>query len=357
MGSTSYDVSYYAPAFTVTIGGSELEAEISKIITNITITKALNKQDEFKIQIKDELKGGKFHWQDNKLFKMGSEVSIELGYSGNMSQKVEGVVQNVDTRFTNDIPSTFTIQGVDKAFKLLAAKSEPQTYLKKDSDIVSTIAGTVGLSSKVDATKLTFEEKKKKGDTSYLEFIQTMVSQNADYEFMISEGKLVFRKADISSSAVATLTWGRTTNSFDPTMNLTQMITGVTVRAWDQKNKVKIEGTAKAGAEFTQEGGKSLGSTQAKKVYGDVIKIITDKPVDSAEEASEIALAHLIEATNQFIKAKIQTIGNPAITPGVCVEVEGINDWPDGKYYVEKAEHTIDADKYITSFEGRRNAS
>ncbi len=364
MCANSVSVEKYAPAFTVKINGQELDADISKIIPKIEITKALSQPDNFSFEVQDQMKGGKLELLDvdeeSCKFKAGDKVSINLGYSGNMTQTVDGIIRKVDVDYASEMIPIIKIEGEDKGFRLLTAKSESVTYLnKKDSDIITEIADKVSLQADVgDNTTIEFPEKKKKGDTSYLSFIKNITSRNAGFEFMISEGKLVFRKSKIDSAAVVTLEKVKDILSFKSEKNLESQLTKVTVRAWDQLNKVKIEGTASAGDETPQDSAKTLGSTKAQEVYTQgVEKIITDIPVDTEAEANEIAKAKLVEATNKFIKIQVQCIGTPEIKPGVCVEIKGVGKENEGKYYVEKSTHAIDADKYTTSFNGRSNVS
>jgi phage protein D len=354
MSESFTSVNLYAPGFVVKIAGQD---EISSYVSKVVITKALTQADQFSIEVKDYQENGQFKWLGSDTLKVGNQVSIELGYTGNLDQKVEALILNINTKYETNVTASITLEGVDKVYRLLTARSESETYQKKkDNEIVSAIASEVGLQADVDTTGITFEEKKKKGDISYLEFIKILASRNAGFEFMITEGKLLFRKAKINEDGVVTLSNDKEIFSFKPTLNTSELVSEVEVRTCDQKNKEVIIGKAPAGSEFKQEGNKQLASEVAKEVYGAVKKVISDLPVDTKEEADEIALAALVESGNKLIKVEVECIGIPEITPGVCVEIEGTGDLYDGKYYVEKAVHNMDVDKYRTTFNARRNA-
>jgi len=357
MSDSFTDVSRYAPAFTIKIKGQDLSSDAFKLVSKITVSKELRKPDRFSFEMQDEMKEGKLQWVGHSNFTTGNDISITLGYSGNLVQKVEGIITDVSGQFTQSVASSFTVSGEDKGYRKLTGNSKPVVWQKKkDSEIVSAIASEVGLSTTVDATSIQFPERKKKGDTSYFHYIDSLAGKNASYEFMISEGKLIFRKAKISSSAVVTINWGVEITEIKPVMNLSQMVTEVQVKSWDQKQKKLIMGSATAGQEPNQEGSNTLGTSKAKTAYGEILKVINEIPVETVEEAKEVALAHLVEIGNQFIKANITCIGIPEIMPGVCVEVKGVGANFEGKYYVEKSVHTISKDGYTTEFDGRRNS-
>jgi phage protein D len=181
-----------------------------------------------------------------------------------------------------------------------------------------------------------------------------MVIENKEFEFFVSDGKLVFRKAKTKDSPAVELQWGLHLLSFEPSLNLSGILTGVTVKWWDEKKCEAIEGKAKTSDETAVGSGKTAGKI-AKEVYGNIEKIITHQPVDSKNEAKNMAIAVLNNANAGFITGEGKTIGIPAITPGVVIELKDLGDWFSGKYYVTGTTQTIDGEGYYTTFQVRRN--
>jgi phage protein D len=223
---------------------------------------------------------------------------------------------------------------------------------KKDSDIVKDIAGKVGLSAVVDATKITHKDKNTDGKQSFLEFIRDMVKQNAGFEFFISEAKLYFRKAKISSGPILTLEWGKHIENFSATVNLSDMITGVKVSGFDDKKSIDV--TVNAGAEQMIGSSGTLGSKAAKELGEKMESIPTNIKTEAA--LKERATARLEEASSKYVVASVKTVGIPEIVPGVCVKLDGLGKDFSEKYYVFKATHTINSSGYKIDFEARRNA-
>jgi phage protein D len=309
--------------------------------------------------VQDEIRSGKLVWlgHEDNLFKFGNEVSIKLGYVGNLGQTVQGQIQNISAEFFTGASPTFTVEGRDKAYKLLLERSEARVFRqKKDSDVVREIAQELHLSPEVDSTDDAPADKTKQNGTSYYDFIKTLVSRNRGFQFYLSEQSLFFVKERRADDPILTLRWGRELMSFRPSLSSAQAVSEVIVRGWDRTRKRPIEGHARAGEEGRQEEGRRLASQVARDIYGDVVRVIDDRPVRSPDDARRIALGELQQASNEFITGSSETIGIPEITPGVCVSLEGVGDWFSGKYFVKKSTHTIDASGYRTTFEFRRNA-
>ena len=358
MSTTAADISYYAPEFIIEINSREIFAEISKTILSVNIDQELNKTNNFRFEVQDEFKGGCFQWLGHDLFKYGNNVSIQMGYVHNMHTMTEGKIQNISANFSKGTAPTFTVEGSDSAYKFLMEKSEAKVFIKKkDSEIAREIAQMekAHLEAVVDETKIVFPSKTKQGGKSYFEFIKDMAKSNG-FEFSLSGRKLYFVKPKKEKDAILTLKWGEELINFRPALNTAQAITEVVVRSWDRTGKKHIEVKVKSGEETKQEKGKQLASQIAREIYGDVVKVITDRPVSSVKEAREVAKSELKKASADFIKASAETIGIPELKPAVFINIEGLGDWFSGKYYIEKVTHRIDNNGYRTNFEASRNS-
>ncbi len=353
--SETLDIKGYVAGFEIKIDGTKLEPVTSRSINSVTITKKMGQADYFQFKLQDKLEDGKFKLMSNKVFALGNKASVSIKSIGK-SVTMQGHIEEIVPRFSDGDVHTFDVSGKDKALAGLAEESGYKCYTKKkDSEIVKAIAGEVGLSAKVDATAGAAPEKKeKKGGTSYLAFIQKMVMQNKGFEFFVSDGNLVFRKSKVQSSPEKKFEWGKNLKRFEPRENLTGIITGVTVRWWDEKKQEGIVGEASASDETAVGSGKTAGKI-AQSVYGDVKKTIDDEPVDSKDEAKNIAVAVLCDTNKELVTAEVESDGVPDVEPGEMVEIKGVADQFAGNYYIYASTHTIDSQGYRTEFSIRRN--
>ena len=261
MAITAADTSYYAPEFTVEVNGREIAADVSKRILNLTIEQVVNKTNNFRFEVQDEFRNGRFQWLGHELFKYGNTVKIEMGYVNNMHKLLEGKIQNIAATFSKGTAPTFTVEGSDKAYDFLMEEGEPKIFKKKkDSDIAEIIAKMpkTQLDAVVDDTKHVFPTKTKKGGKSYFTFLKEMAQSNG-FEFYLSGRKLYFVKVKKDKDAILTLTWGKELISFNPSLNTDQAISEVVVRSWNRSSKEPIEARANAGEETRQEDRKKTG--------------------------------------------------------------------------------------------------
>ncbi len=355
--SDKLDVSYYAPVFELKLDGKDIEKidpALKKCITSITVTKAIGQSDHIKFDVQDQMEAGQFTWLDKNIFEMGQQINAALGYSGNVSHKAEAHVQEVSTGFTSGLAPTLTIEGSHIAFTKMTKSTKELVFKeKKDSEIVKHIAGILKVGTQIEATSVKFDLKTKKSEATYMEFISNLVSENSRFEFFISEGKLFFRQAKIDESPRITLTWGQDLVSISPSADMAKMITGVVALASLNKKTSRVK--VAAGIEKKVDPGKTLGSVLAKKYVGENLEYVTARPTDSTEELKALAEARLEEQNRDFVTAEGSTVGIPELSPGMCIQLEGLGQKFSGKYYVGKTVHTIDGSGYKVNFSVRSN--
>lgn len=353
---TQAKIRYYAPEFKIEINSAELKAEVSHTILSLRVEQEVNRTNAFDFVIQDEFKVGAFKWLGHEPFKFGNTVSVSMGYAGHVIKMVEGKIQNIDANFFEGTAPTFTARGSDNAYEFLTTPSDTKVFIQKtDSAIVREIAQMAHLEAVVDETEEVAPTKTKRGGRSYFDFLRHLAAANR-YEFYLSGRQLCFTMPKKDKEPSATLKWGKDIISFKPMLNTSQAVTKVVVRGWDRSGGQRIEASASAGDEQTQEQGRRLASQIAREIYGDVVRVITDRPVRSVREARQEAQGELERASDNFITGTVETIGIPELRPRECIRINGLGEWFSGKYYIEKITHRIDQNGYRSSFNVKRNA-
>lgn len=354
------DVSYLTPAFNIKLEGTALTAEQLNIVTSVTVTKGIGKADHFSFEVQDIMENGQFKWLGNDLFKMGKKVNISLGYAGKTGHTIEAHIDTISPSFSSGMAPTFKVEGSHKGFTLMTEDSELKDYSeKKDSAIISEIAGVVGLGSEVDTTEEAEPDAKEFKDAgqSYWSYIGTIAARNKEFEYFVDDGKLYFRKAKVGDSPVLTLTWGQHLLSFSTSVDVSKLYSEVIVLSRNGPQDTDIEGKATAGSENLTKLGSKFGSELAKEAFdGKKIKYMVKGSAGDKSEADGIALAKLESGSLKLISGTCKSLGFPAIKPGVVVELKGLGDIFSGKYYVSDSTHTIGSSGYDCSFSIWRNA-
>lgn len=346
------DQTFYAPSFKVKLDGSDVKPDLLRSITSITVTKQLGGSDYIKFDVQDRIENGSYVWLDSGALDIGKKINVVMGYADNRKLKAEAHIMTSTVSFTSSLPPVFSVEGSHQTFNRLNKMNEILFYKEKtDSDMVKDIAKKAGLSVKAESTTYKYPMQKTDGKKTFMEFIKEIADRNAGYEYFVFEGKLNFRKADISSSPLVTLIWGQHLTKFSPTINLDKMITGVKYHG--AEDKTNLLGEAKAGAEKKIDSKGTLGSVEAKNVGEKIVEVRTSLTVKA--ELQALANAHLERITADYVTASSATVGIPELIPGSRIELKGLGKKFSGKYYITKTTHTIDGGGYKTDLQLRRN--
>lgn len=357
MAVSSVFVGSYAPFFSIVINNTKLPAEVSFAVKRVQVTQQLNQSNDFNFVVQDESQGGQFIFLGREPFKIGNEVTIAMGYTGRVVKVGRGKINNISAEFSQGMAPSFTVEGADSAYHFLKAPRQTEEFTNKtDSQIVRAIASRANMVPEVDdVDREPTPRKFKKGGKSYFDFITDLASDNG-YEFHLAGTRLYFRPADRRRAPMMALGWGETLISFRPVINTANAVTQVIVRGWDRQRRRTIEATVNAGDEERTEEGGQLGSEVARGFFGEVTKEITDRPVNSVEEARNIGLAELQRSSDSFITGSAETVGMPELQVGEYVSLTGLGEWFSGKYYIDKITHRLDQSGYQTSLELKRNS-
>jgi uncharacterized protein involved in type VI secretion and phage assembly len=81
--------------------------------------------------------------------------------------------------------------------------------------------------------------------------------------------------------------------------------------------------------------------------------IVVDQPVATENEAKKMAQALCDELGGEFVYADAQAYGNPEIRPGRIINLQGMGDRYNGKYYVTETRHFYSQRVHTTDFSVR----
>jgi phage protein D len=171
-----------------------------------------------------------------------------------------------------------------------------------------------------------------------------------DFEVLVVDGKLHFRKAGSGEGGAAQLTlrWGEELLSFRPRLTGVQQVDEVVVRAWDPIAKQTIEETSKV-TELGSTIGIARDSIVAASGRGKVT--VADRPVFSGAEAKELAKSLASHLGNAYLEGDGAAKGNPGLRAGTKVTIEGVGTRFGGTYTVSSTTHVYRSAKgYETLF-------
>jgi phage protein D len=358
---------YLTPDFKVELDGSALTVDLSRNITDVSVTLQPDTMDQCSLTLANPYPELPWtHGEHADLFKEGAGLKVSMGYVGELEVMFDGEVASIGVSFPESGTSTLKITGRSKLHRLKRS-TNTRTFLgKTDSQIVSEVvsASGTGMSAQADATT-GVREYVIQNNLSDLDFIHELAKRNR-YEVYGVGSTLYFAKPRDAKPKAYTMVWGRTAKTFEgelvplrsftPNLDSQSQVSEVVVRGRDL-NKKTIEGTAGKGKEDSTMEGSVTGPEAANKAFGTATPLtVTDQPVATKEEADALAKALYNKTAQRFITGNGASIGLPKLRAGVVVEIEGVGPRFSGAYYVTSSVHSLGSGGYSTSFTVRRNA-
>ncbi len=279
--------------------------------------------------------------------KIGDAMQVDLGYADSVSTLFLGEAVSLEPRWAEGAPPTLVVRGMDRLHRFKRGTQIRFWEDKKDSDIVSEIAGDLGLQTAIDATS---EQHKYtlQNNLSDAEFLKYLARRN-HYELFVLDQELNFKKPPAGGSTEVEMTCGSEVIDLRFRLNALGQVGEVIVRGWDIFEKKEIVGKADKG-KLTKGGGKKYGIELAESAFGSSKAYVTNYPVANQTQANDLAAALLGGQASQFLRGTGRCRGNPDLKPGATVNLKQFGDY-SGKYYVVATRHHIGPQGYITDFD------
>ncbi|MFI0418844.1 phage late control D family protein [Spongiactinospora sp. 9N601] len=378
------DPDRYAPEFEVFIEGVEADPTTKNDILDIKVHRDIDEMSGFDLELNnwDDV-GLKFKHSDSRRFRLGSRVSVRLGYADKLLTVATGTISTLAPKFPDGASPTVSVSGVDGMLRLKdrkPAKEDDKTFTRMaDWQIAERIArrnrlrvvttqegpvhDLVVQKNQDDAAFLMERAKRLDFDCFILPDPDT--GEETLYFIRPTDGRdgrpiRLFRltyQPGLTTGPTA-LPEGLVPNllDFTPTLTVSQQVSKLTVRGWDPRTKQELAFTATAenlpAGQNTADG--ESGPQAADSAAGGRQEVLVDAPVTSQQEARELAIALLRERSYEFITATGRVAGLPELRPGDNVEIFGLGRRFSGTYFVKRVEHTLGASGFFTTFTGRR---
>ncbi|NOU71168.1 hypothetical protein GC098_06960 [Paenibacillus sp. LMG 31458] len=340
---------FYAPSYLISVDGTKISDTIAIDILRVE-TSIDGTADSFSFRIANayDITNNEFQWLST--FSLGKAIEISLGYVDKMTAVFSGHITSVVVDFPEEGAPGLVVRGMDISYLMMKGTKSRSWNKKKYSDVVEEIAKTYGFKTHIDATTTEFPALSQSQINDY-HFIQNLANL-VNYDFFVVGKNLYFRKPLTAMTSLMTLEMGKTLRSLMIDMNLAEQITGVTVRAWDNKELKVIEGKS---ASITKLGSNSKTGKDILASKGDFVEHMYTN-VTSVEEAKSYANAILNRRAMKLISGNGECIGIPEIRAGRYIKLSGVGKSFDQTYYITGATHIYDDEGYTTRFQLGGNA-
>jgi len=350
---------YFAPAFVVTVGGDDLVRDLYLTVASVKVDLQEKAAGRFTITVTNA-----FNWEhrefvagDNEeridlleLFRFGAEVEVKLGYGepAMLMPVIQGTVTEVSTSFTSGGAPALEIAGYDRLYPLTIGTLPDNWEEKRDSDVVSLIAGKHGLDTMVVETSPVKPRIEKEGETD-LSFLGKLADRNRATFYIDEDGLLYFGPRRRDRTADFTLPWGGGLTAFSPEASLGSQIAAVEVVGTSATTGEHVVGRAERGEEEGRDPGDETGSELLASALADQPVLRVRVGIHTREEAQARAQALLDERAQDFLKGSAECVGLPEIRPDMNVALEGLGKTFSKTYWVSGVVHEISGSGFKTS--------
>jgi len=344
------------PQFELSSGNTQIDPELKADITTVEVTEDVDMPAmlTFNLVLWDSTRQ-QINEDYFSEFALGTPLELAMG------------IDEVAPIFTGEVTAlapefgglargdNLKIQAYNRLYRLQFGTQQRTFEKMTSSDIASSIADEVGLTSTVD-NSVAKHSHVTQNNISNLKFLNKLATP-INYEVLVEDKTLYFRESQESQGHTLSLTYRNELIEFTPRQRALPLGEKVEVRGWDVVSKQAILGTAGAGDETSKMEGAQSGAEISSAAFESATRTITHVPVADTEEATQIAKAWYNQQQRNFIEADGSCVGLPSLRAGQTIEIVGVGETFSGIYYVSSVTHTLGTEGYQTRFKVRRNAA
>lgn len=348
---------------TLKIDGQPASDDILENILQIIVEESLHRPSLFTLIIRNDYQSGVSQenpWQRQQQFHIGQHLTI--GFSPSLQERetnsssepkaelIRGEITALETQFSEQTQAPIIIRGYDLSHRLHRGVHNRSFQNMTDSDVVKKIAEEIQIElGQIDASGEPHDYLFQENQTN-MAFLRSRAAR-IGFELFVRDDKLHFRQPRADNNPLK-LTWLKEVRSFHVRVTSTEQVQSVEVRGWDYITKAPIVATAQRENLLTKTQQEQAGSQISKQFEGlqnPPKLIVVDRPMFKRKEADRMAQALCNEVGGEFVVADAQAEGNPAIRPGLLIELDDLGPYT-GQYYVTETRHTYAERVYNTEF-------
>jgi uncharacterized protein len=346
---------FYAPAFTVKVGGRDLPRDLGIAVSQVEVDRALGAMGRFSFSVVScyDMQQRAFISQTGmdvlSLLSFGASVDVAVGYGDHsrLSTVMRGLITEIGTSYPDAGVPELTVSGYDPLFLLTLGKRSSSYRDRSDSDVVELLARESQLATNVQTTQERHAQIEQNQESDF-DLLKKLAERN-HFEFYVdSDKRLRFGPPNDKGEGVVSLGWGQGLLSFKPEANLAAQVSEVVVYGWDPERKQAIVGRARAGEESGLDPSRSSGGERLRTAVGKAPVLEVRQPVFTQAEARRRAQAILNDHAKRFLTGDAECIGLPELLPDQNVTFSQLGSPFSKTYYIQQTVHKVDTSGYRT---------
>ncbi len=325
-------------SFSILVDGAEINEEYG--VERLIIEKEIGKVSKAKIVFVDgDPSENTFPISESADLIPGKAIKIKLGYESTEEDVFEGVITSQTLKainYAHKSVSQLIVTCHDKAYKMGIVPQTINYKDKKDSEVISSIISTYGLTKVIGAT--TFKHP-------------NLVQYNAsDWDFVLDRakanglvvicdaGKLDIKAPVVSGTAVLDLDYGSNIISFNAELNSKSQLSGATYQSWASATQKLAKGV---GAEATVTTQSNITAASLSENSGDPELLLSLSAPEDAAVMKSMADAEMLFSRFSKIKGSVTFVGSSKPNPGKLIELGGFGARFNGTAYISSVTHEL----------------
>ncbi|MFZ6010890.1 MAG: type VI secretion system tip protein VgrG [Bacteroidota bacterium] len=330
--------------YTVKVNGSAVDSTVN--VHTISIENRINRIPVCELELLDGSPDSEdFPISDGSTFVPGNTIDIELGYENTNTTIFSGIIVKHAIRIHKESGPVLVITCKDKAVKMTKVRKNAYYTNKKDSDILSSVIGTYGLSADVGATSVQQKE--------VIQFYATdwdFMLARADINGMIAivnNGKISLKTPDSLTATPLVLTYGVDIFEFEGEVDAESQYSSVKASAWDMKGQSMLSQTA-APSNFSSG---NLTTSALASTLGVSPYVLQSSGFMETDMLQSWAKAKAIKTAYSKLQGHVQFQGSALAVPGTQLELKGVGARFNGSGFVTGITHRVADGNWITTAE------
>lgn len=302
---------------------------------------------------------GRYRIKEIKEYVMlGSRAEISMGYGDKLEKLFVGFISQVRFVKEEGIIHHMEVTAMDVKGIMMANSSARQLTAGNFGEGVKEIFEK-SLYQKLKAegifTGVKITDTPDKTDTCTIETVWesdyefvVRAAKYFNYEFFVDRGMVYFRRAkEAGEECLLELSCEEGISYYDIAYDITGLVKKVEVRGMDVEKGQVVSAAKQVSNKI------SLGS-RAKSLIGKTEKVVIDAGVLSKQQAQYRADSLMEEIFYRFGSLECECVGLPELMPGHFVDITGLSEGCDNRFYITHARHVIgDREGYKTILTGK----
>jgi phage protein D len=287
--------------------------------------------------------GMDFLYLDRKKLDFGKSVEIKLG---DLSA-FKGAITGLDAHFQEGAAPELTVLAEDRLQDLRMTRRTRVFTDQSDADVFRRVAQDHSLDPDVDITGPT-HKLLAQHNQSDLAFVRER-ARSLDAELWVDGKKFFVRSRASRNGGNATLAYGKQLLELSVLADLSEQRSKVKVSGWDPAAKDALEHTADQAVLGSELGNHVAGAEVLGRAFKDRTETLVHRVPTSSAEAKAMAEAHFKLRARRFVVGRGRAQADARLRVGSFVELSGISQLFEGKYYLSEVRHLFDGEKGMRS--------